>query len=91
MSKPSYREALLKAGLKVMFRAGYQAASVRDICAAAGVPQGCFTNHFRSKEAFAKLGVDAAGGPPSVLSTTVDNEIKKWVKVANEKNVKIEP
>ena len=45
----------------------------------------------RSKEAFAKLGVDAAGGPPSVLSTTVDNEIKKWVKVANEKNIKIEP
>jgi len=26
---------------------------VRDICAAAGAPQGSFTNHFRSKEAFA--------------------------------------
>jgi Transcriptional regulator len=36
-----------------MFRSGYQAASVRDICAAAGAPQGSFTNHFRSKEAFA--------------------------------------
>lgn len=36
-----------------MFRSGYHAASVRDICAAAGAPQGSFTNHFRSKEAFA--------------------------------------
>jgi TetR/AcrR family transcriptional regulator, transcriptional repressor for nem operon len=54
MSKPSYREDLLKAGLKVMFQSGYVGASVRDICKAAGVPQGCFTNHFRSKEAFAE-------------------------------------
>src|SRR4029450_11420408 len=58
MSKPSYREDLLKAGLRVMFRSGYQGASVRDICAAAGVPQGCFTNHFRSKEAFAEEVLD---------------------------------
>lgn len=58
MSKPSYREDLLKAGRKVMFRSGYQGASVRDICAAAGVPQGCFTNHFRSKEAFAEEVLD---------------------------------
>jgi AcrR family transcriptional regulator len=31
---------------------------VRDICAAAGVPQGCFTNHFRSKKAFAEEVLD---------------------------------
>jgi TetR/AcrR family transcriptional repressor of nem operon len=41
-----------------MFRSGYQRASVRDICAAAGAPQGSFTNHFRSKEAFAKEVLD---------------------------------
>jgi len=41
-----------------MFRSGYQGASVRDICAAAGVPQGSFTNHFRSKEAFAAEVLD---------------------------------
>ena len=52
MGRPSVREDLLNAGLKVMFRSGYQGASVRDICAAAGAPQGSFTNHFRSKEAF---------------------------------------
>ena len=58
MSKPSLREDLLNAGLKVMFRAGYTGASVRDICEAAGVPLGSFTNHFRSKEAFAQEALD---------------------------------
>ena len=36
-----------------MFRTGYNGTSVRDIATAAGAPQGSFTNHFRSKEAFA--------------------------------------
>lgn len=58
MSKPSHRDALLAAGLKVMFTSGYEGASVRDICAAAGAPQGSFTNHFRSKEAFAQEVLD---------------------------------
>jgi TetR/AcrR family transcriptional repressor of nem operon len=58
VSRPSNREDLLKAGLKVMFRSGYQGATVRDICAAAGAPQGSFTNHFRSKEAFAEEVLD---------------------------------
>jgi TetR/AcrR family transcriptional repressor of nem operon len=58
VSKPSNREDLLKAGLQVMFRSGYHGASVRDICAAAGAPQGSFTNHFRSKEAFAQQVLD---------------------------------
>ena len=58
MSQPSLREDILNAGLKVMFRAGYRGASVRDICAAAGAPQGSFTNHFRSKEAFVEEVLD---------------------------------
>jgi TetR/AcrR family transcriptional regulator, transcriptional repressor for nem operon len=58
MSKPSLREDLLNAGLKVMFRSGYTGASVRDICEAARVPLGSFTNHFRSKEAFAEEVLD---------------------------------
>src|SRR5437762_4572927 len=52
MGRRSLRDQILRAGLPVMFRSGYHAASVRDICAAADVPQGSFTNHFRSKEAF---------------------------------------
>jgi TetR/AcrR family transcriptional repressor of nem operon len=54
----SLREDILKAGLKVMLRSGYVGATVRDICAAAGAPHGSFTNHFRSKERFAKEVLD---------------------------------
>src|SRR5438093_11965912 len=53
MGRRSLRDDILQAGLRVMFRSGYRGASVRDICTAAGAPQGSFTNHFRSKEAFA--------------------------------------
>ncbi|MES2102964.1 MAG: TetR family transcriptional regulator C-terminal domain-containing protein [Pseudomonadota bacterium] len=53
MPKPSSREALLDAGLSVMFEQGYSGAGLRDIAAAASTPLGSFSNHFRSKEAFA--------------------------------------
>ena len=58
MSRPSLREEILNAGLRLMFQSGYQGAGVRDICSAAGAPQGSFTNHFRSKEAFAHEVLD---------------------------------
>jgi TetR/AcrR family transcriptional regulator, transcriptional repressor for nem operon len=58
MPKPSHKDAILDAGLKAMFRSGYNGTSVRDIAAAAGAPQGSFTNHFRSKEAFAREVLD---------------------------------
>jgi len=58
MARPSLRDQILRAGLPVMFRSGYHGASVRDICAAARAPQGSFTNHFRSKEAFAAEVLD---------------------------------
>jgi TetR/AcrR family transcriptional repressor of nem operon len=53
MPKPSLRDRILDAGLRVMFRKGYVGAGVRDIVAEAAAPQGSFTNHFRSKETFA--------------------------------------
>lgn len=52
MTKQSNRERILTAGLEVVHARGYAGASVRDIVHAAGVPQGTFTNHFTSKEAF---------------------------------------
>jgi TetR/AcrR family transcriptional repressor of nem operon len=58
MPKPSLRDTILDAGLKAMFRTGYHGTSVRDVTAAAGAPQGSFTNHFRSKEAFASEVLD---------------------------------
>jgi len=56
--RASLREDILKAGLKVMFKFGYVGATVRDICDAAGAPTGSFTNHFGSKEVFAKEVLD---------------------------------
>ena len=52
MPKPSHREKILTEGLRVVHERGFAGASVRDIVAAAGVPQGSFTNHFASKETF---------------------------------------
>ena len=52
MSKISNRDKILTEGLRVVHERGFANASVRDIVQAAGVPQGSFTNHFASKEAF---------------------------------------
>lgn len=52
MARKSLKEDILDAGLRVMLRKGYAASSVRDVVADAGVPQGSFTNHFRTKESF---------------------------------------
>jgi TetR/AcrR family transcriptional repressor of nem operon len=52
VARPSNREKILTEGLRVVQARGFGGASVRDIVQAAGVPQGSFTNHFASKEAF---------------------------------------
>ena len=52
MARSSNREKLLSEGLRLVHARGFGASSVRDIVHAAGVPQGSFTNHFTSKEAF---------------------------------------
>ena len=58
MARRSLKDRILKAGLQVMLRKGYAGASVRDVVAEAGVPQGSFTNHFLSKEAFSRDVLD---------------------------------
>ncbi len=52
MARASNKEQILREGLDVVRRRGFNAAGVRDITAAAGVPQGSFSNHFASKEMF---------------------------------------
>lgn len=53
MARPSLREKIIVSGIQTLHERGYAGAGVREITSEAGVPQGCFTNHFRSKEAFA--------------------------------------
>ena len=52
MSKPSHRDTIVEKGMRVVLERGFAGASVRDIIRAAGVPQGSFTNHFPTKQAF---------------------------------------
>lgn len=56
-AKPSVRDRLLGAAVSLIRIKGYQATTVDDLCAAAGVTKGAFFHHFASKEA---LGVAAA-------------------------------
>ena len=58
MPRESLRNDIVAAGLRVMFRQGFTGSGVRDIVAEASAPQGSFTNHFRSKEAFAQEVLD---------------------------------
>lgn len=58
MARPSLREKIIESGVRTLHERGFAAAGVREITADAGVPQGCFTNHFRSKEAFAVVILD---------------------------------
>ena len=58
MARPSLREKIVESGVQTLHERGFARAGVREITADAGVPQGCFTNHFRSKEAFAAVVLD---------------------------------
>jgi len=58
MAKASHREQILNVGMRVVHTYGYAGATIRDIAKAADVPQGSFTNHFPSKEAFGLAVVD---------------------------------
>jgi TetR/AcrR family transcriptional repressor of nem operon len=71
MARQSNKEQILDAGLHLVWERGYAGAGVRDITRAAGVPQGSFTNHFRSKEAFGQEIVERYfDGVRSILEET---------------------
>ncbi len=58
MPRPSLREKIIESGVRTMHERGFAGAGIREITSEAGVPQGCFTNHFRSKEAFGVAVLD---------------------------------
>ena len=68
MQKQTNRDKLLANGLRVVHQRGLAGASVRDIVEAAGVPQGSFSNHFASKEAFGVEILDLYFGSPKRCS-----------------------
>jgi TetR/AcrR family transcriptional repressor of nem operon len=58
MARPSLREKIIESGVSTVHERGFNASGIRDITGAAGVPQGSFTNHFRSKEDFGVAVLD---------------------------------
>ena len=75
MARPSHREKILTEGLRVVHERGFAGASVRDIVQAAGVPQGSFTNHFASKEAFGLEVIDLyAARAEAIVAATLRND-----------------
>src|SRR5580698_4035858 len=75
MSRISNKDKILANGLQVVLERGYVGASVRDIVEAAGVPQGSFTNHFASKEAFSLEILDRYfANSRAVMAETLRNE-----------------
>lgn len=77
MNKISNRDKILTEGLKVVHERGFANASVRDIVQAAGVPQGSFTNHFVSKEAFGLeiLDIYFAAGYELIRETLLNDDL----------------
>jgi TetR/AcrR family transcriptional repressor of nem operon len=58
MARPSLREKIIESGVRTVHERGFAGAGIREVTSEAGVPQGCFTNHFRSKEAFGAAVID---------------------------------
>jgi TetR/AcrR family transcriptional repressor of nem operon len=53
------RRKLVDAGIKLMRISGYNATTVDDICAEAGVTKGAFFHYFKSKEDIAKSAIES--------------------------------
>lgn len=85
MARPSNREKILASGLEVVHAHGFAGASVRDIVQAAGVPQGSFTNHFGSKEAFGLEIIDryCDGSRDVIAETLLDDTRSPLTRLAD--------
>ncbi|WP_413736998.1 TetR family transcriptional regulator C-terminal domain-containing protein [Sodalis sp. RH21] len=75
MARASHKNQILTVGMQVVNAQGFAGASVRDIVQAAGVPQGSFTNHFASKEAFGLEVIDLYyANRLNVINATLRND-----------------
>jgi TetR/AcrR family transcriptional regulator, transcriptional repressor for nem operon len=82
MPRPSVKEEIVHAAVKMLHERGFNATGVQDITDAAGVPKGSFYNHFESKEA---LGLEALerywGGALASLETLKDENVPPLVRL----------
>ncbi len=76
------RERLIAAAARVLGEKGYEAASLRKICAAAGILPGSLYHHFRSKEdLFIKLHAEGFRQLNEAVDTAVARETDPWARL----------
>ncbi len=75
MPKPSTRDLIFDAAMKLLSEKGFNACSVQDITAEAGVPKGSFYNHFESKEALGVEIVEFYGDRGNLRDVLADRSI----------------
>lgn len=76
------REELLAAAAKVFSARGYEAASLREICAAAGILAGSMYHHFRSKEdLFVSVHAEGFRRLNEVVDRALEGETDPWRRI----------
>lgn len=76
------REQLMLAAARVLTERGYEAASLREICAAAGILPGSLYYHFKSKEdLFVSLHAEGFRQLNEAVDTAVAREGDPWARL----------
>lgn len=81
-SRQLRRERLIAAAARVLGTKGYERASLREICAAAGILPGSLYYHFKSKEdLFIALHAESFRQLNEAVDTAVDRESDPWARL----------
>jgi AcrR family transcriptional regulator len=76
------REQLMLAAARVLNERGYEAASLREICAAAGILPGSLYYHFKSKEdLFVSLHAEGFRQLNEAVDTAIARESDPWARL----------
>ena len=76
------REELIAAAAKIFSARGYGGASLREICAAAGILAGSMYHHFRSKEdLFVSVHAEGFRHLNEVVDRALDGKTEPWVRL----------
>jgi len=75
MARPSVKEQIVQAGLKILLQKGFNGVGVQEITDTAGVPKGSFYNHFDSKEALGAEIVERYGADVTRRQVLLDKSL----------------
>jgi TetR/AcrR family transcriptional repressor of nem operon len=75
MARPSVKEQIVQAGLKILQEKGFNGVGVQEITDTAGVPKGSFYNHFDSKEALGAEIVERYGADTARRQVLLDKSL----------------